>query len=164
MDGGFRSFACDAALFVALLATSFALGGALAHAFELPNKIGLGRDAYFTVQTIYSGWDRQGYVLAVELAGIIAVIFLYRTEPRAFWPACVALGGLIGAQIVFWVWTFPANQASANWTRVPEQWETLRRQWEYSHAVNGLVVLVGFCAVVLAGLTSRERLQSDRPA
>ena len=75
MDAGSRSFARDAAFFVALLATSFALGGALAHAFELPNKIGLERDAYFVVQTIYSGWDRLAYVLAVELAGMIAVIF-----------------------------------------------------------------------------------------
>ena len=93
-DGaGSRSFARDAAFFIALLATSFALGGALAHAFELPNKIGLGRDAYFTVQTIYSGWDRLAFVLAVELAGMLAVIFLYRPSRASSWPACVALGG-----------------------------------------------------------------------
>ena len=111
-----RSFTRDAAFFIALLATSCSLGGALAHAFELPNKIGLGRDAYFTVQTIYSGWNRLAYVLAVELAGMLAVIFLYRAEPRVLWPACIALTGLVAAQIVFWVWTFPANQATANWT------------------------------------------------
>ena len=27
-----------------------------AHLFELPGKIGLPRDAYFTVQGIYAGW------------------------------------------------------------------------------------------------------------
>jgi len=116
METGSRSFARDAAFFIALLATSCALGGALAHAFELSNKIGLGRDAYFTVQRIYSGWDRLAFVLAVELAGMLAVIFLYRAEPRVLWPACIALTGLVAAQIVFWVWTFPANQATANWT------------------------------------------------
>ena len=55
MDAGSPSFTRDAAFFVALLATSFALSGALAHAFELPNKISMGCEAYFTAQTIYSG-------------------------------------------------------------------------------------------------------------
>jgi hypothetical protein len=36
----------DVLFFIAMLATALALGPALAHAFELPNKIGLGRDDY----------------------------------------------------------------------------------------------------------------------
>jgi hypothetical protein len=52
MGSSHRSFARDVAFFVALLAASFARGGALAHAFELPNKVGMTRDAYFTVQQI----------------------------------------------------------------------------------------------------------------
>jgi hypothetical protein len=38
------------AFFVALLASALVLGPALAHLFELPNKIGLSRDDYFIVQ------------------------------------------------------------------------------------------------------------------
>jgi hypothetical protein len=38
------SLARTAAFFAALLATLFALGGALAHAFELVNKIGMTRE------------------------------------------------------------------------------------------------------------------------
>jgi hypothetical protein len=37
----------DVAFFVALLATALALGGALAHALELPNKIEMVREHYF---------------------------------------------------------------------------------------------------------------------
>ena len=148
METGPRSLARDATFFIALLATSCALGGALAHAFELPNKIGLGRDAYFTVQTIYSGWDRLAFVLAVELAGMLAVIFLYRAEQRVLWPACIALTGLVAAQLVFWVWTFPANQATANWTQQPENWEALRAQWEYSHLAGA-----GFQALAMSALS-----------
>ena len=157
MDAGSRSFARDAAFFIALLATGFALGGALAHAFELPNKIGMERDAYFVVQTIYSGWDRLAYLLAVELAGILAVIFLYRAEPRVFWPGCVALGGLIGAQIVFWVWTFPANQATENWTRQPANWELLRVQWEYSHLAGAGFQTIAMAALIIAVLQRNHR-------
>ena len=43
MEVSDHSFARDTAFFVALLATALALGGALAHAFELPNKIGMTR-------------------------------------------------------------------------------------------------------------------------
>jgi hypothetical protein len=45
---------------VALLATAVALGAALAHALELPNKIGMSVDTYFIVQQVYSGWNRLG--------------------------------------------------------------------------------------------------------
>jgi hypothetical protein len=157
MEAGSRSFARDAAFFVALLATSLALGGALAHAFELPNKIGLERDAYFAVQTIYSGWDRLAYLLTVELAGIIAVIVLYRAEPQVFWPACVALGGLVGAQVVFWVWTFPANRATENWTRQPANWESLRGQWEYSHLAGAGFQTIAMIALIVAVLMRDRR-------
>jgi hypothetical protein len=34
---------------LALMSTALALGGALAHMLELPNKISLSRDQYFTV-------------------------------------------------------------------------------------------------------------------
>jgi hypothetical protein len=160
MDAGSRSFARDAAFFVALLATALALGGALAHAFALPNKIGMGRDAYFVAQTIYSGWDSLAYVLAVELVGMLAVIFHYRAEPRVFLPACVALGGLIGAQIVFWVWTFPANQATENWTSQPANWELLRSQWEYSHLAGAGFQTIAMIALIVA-ILERDRSRRD---
>ena len=37
---------------------------------------------------------------------------------------------------IFFVWTFPANQATNNWTVVPKNWNKLRIQWEYSHAAH----------------------------
>jgi len=95
---------------------------------------------------------RIAYVLAVELAGMLAVIFLYRAEPRVLWPACMALRGLVGAQILFWVGTFPANQATVNWTQQPENWETLRFQWEYSHLVGAVFQTVAMAALIIAVL------------
>jgi hypothetical protein len=57
---------------------------------------------------------------------------------------------------IFFTWTFPANQATANWTTLPENWSALRRQWEYSHAVNALVMLVALCSITLAVITARS--------
>jgi hypothetical protein len=147
-----RSFARDAAFFIALLATSFAMGGALAHAFELLNKIGMTREEYLIVQRVYSGWDRLGYVLALQLVGILAVTVLYRAQPRVLVPASVALAALVAAQLVFWAWTFPANQATANWTRLPANWEALRAQWEYSHLAGAAFQTMAMAALVAAVL------------
>jgi hypothetical protein len=151
-----RSWSRDAAFFVALLATALALGAALAHALELPNKIGMSREAYFVVQNIYRGWNRLGYLLAVELVGMLAVVILYRRERRVMWPALVAVGCLITSQVVFWTLTFPANAATSNWTIQPANWEILRQQWEYSHLAGAVMQTLAMAALIVAVL-ARDR-------
>ena len=42
--------------FFAVILTAFALVPAGAHFFELPNKIRLSQEQYFTEQGIYRGW------------------------------------------------------------------------------------------------------------
>jgi hypothetical protein len=147
-----RSPARDIAFFVALVATAMALGGALAHAFAFPNKIGMSANDYFVVQRIYLGWNRLAAVLAVQLIAIIAVVWLDRAEQRVLWPALVALAGLVAAQAVFWLFTFPANEATSNWSVRPADWETLRRQWEYSHLAGAGFQLLAFLALTVAVL------------
>lgn len=146
-----------AALFVALMATALALGPALAHLLELPNKIGLPRDAYFTVQQIYAGWSLLGGVLLVQLVAIVAVIVLARDDRRLGIFAVLALLCLIGAQALFWIFTYPANTATANWTTPPDNWEVLRRQWEYSHAAGALLQLACMACLVLGALGKSRR-------
>jgi len=142
----------EAAFFVALLTTALALGGALAHALELPNKIGMSREAYFVVQNIYRGWNRLGYLLAVQLVGMLAVAILYRRERSVMRPALVAVGCLMTAQIIFWTLTFPANTATSNWTIAPTNWETLRQQWEYSHLAGAVLQTLAMAALIVAVL------------
>ena len=142
----------DIAFFISLLATALALGGALAHALELPNKINMSRENYYIVQRAYDGWDRLAYLLAIELAGILAVIWLHRAEPRVLWLALMALVCLFAAQAIFWIWTFPANQATSNWTTQPNNWERLRCEWEYSHLVGALFQTLAMTALIIAVL------------
>ena len=42
--------------FLAIMLTAIAMGAALAHLFELPNKINLGAADYLTVQRNYDNW------------------------------------------------------------------------------------------------------------
>ena len=146
----------DAAFFAALMSTAVALGASLAHLFELPNKIDLGRDAYFTVQGIYRGWNQLAYVLAIEFVSIIAIIILSRDARQVRLWAAVALLSLVAAQAVFWTFTYPANVATNNWTAVPADWETLRRHWEYSHAAGAIFQLIAMTSLVIAALKRRS--------
>ena len=149
-----RRPAYDAAYFVALLATALAMGAALAHALELPNKIDLGKEAYFTVQQIYRGWSLLGLLLLVELVSIVSVIVLgWRCRPVRF-SALAALVCLLAAQALFWTFTYPANVATDNWTRQPDNWQALRLQWEYSHA-GGAVLQVAAMASLIYGALAR---------
>lgn len=142
----------EALLFVALLASALALGAAMAHLLELPNKIGLPRDQYFIVQQVYRGWAQLAYLLALQFLAMLALAVRLRHQKPLFRPVLVAILGLLSAQAVFWVWTFPANQATANWTVAVAGWEALRRQWEYSHAAGAICQLVANTALVVAAL------------
>lgn len=143
-----RSSVYRIALAIALLSTAIALGGALAHLFELPNKIALSRDDYFIVQGIYRGWQLLGFVLLVQLLSIITVIVLSKHERDVRVLSVIALICLIAAQVLFWTFTYPANVATDNWTRIPANWETLRSNWEYSHAAGAIFQLAGMIALI----------------
>ena len=152
-----HSVGYDAIFFIALLATALALGAALAHALELPNKINLAKDEYFVVQKAYRGWNQLGYLLVIELIAMLAVAALSRDEPRVLWPTIIAIVSLMAAQAVFWIFTYPANVVTDNWTAVPDQWEDVRARWEYSHLAGAAFQVMAMSALIVAAL-ERTRL------
>jgi hypothetical protein len=145
-----------AARFLSLLFVALALGPALAHLLELPNKIGLSRDEYLVVQQIYRGWALLGFVVIPALLSTLALAVLVRRRPGEFGPALTAFLALLGSQVVFWTFTFPANQQTANWTMLPDNWAALRRQWEYSHAAAAILDLVALLGVIVSVLSGRK--------
>jgi hypothetical protein len=141
--------------FLAIVLTALALVPAGAHLFELPNKIGLAQEPYFIVQSIYRGWALFGIVLFGALAANLWLTIVLRRQGAPFW---LALAGFLLVALtlaVFFTWTYPANQATANWTVAPESWQTLRTQWEYAHATNAVLTFMALCSVTLAALTAR---------
>jgi hypothetical protein len=134
-----------------LFLTMLTLAPGLAHLFELPNKIDLPRDAYFIVQGLYAGWAWFGVVILAAIAANLALAWrLWRYNRSAAMFATASAVLIAGSLIVFFNYTFPANQATANWTTIPESWERLRTTWEYSHAVNALINTVAFLATAIA--------------
>ncbi len=136
--------------FLAIVLTALALIPAGAHLFELPNKIGLPRDSYLVVQGIYAGWALFGIVyLAALVTNVVLAIKLRRQRPAFLFVLTAALC-LVVFFAVFFAWTFPANQATANWTTMPDNWTELRQEWEYSHAMNAVVMFIALCSVTLS--------------
>jgi hypothetical protein len=143
--------------FLAVLLTAFALIPAGAHLFELPNKMDLPRDAYLTVQSIYAGWAWFGIVdLAALVLNVVLAVRLRRQRPAVYFAWTAALCFVVFLAI-FFTWTFPANQATANWTTLPDDWNPLRVAWEYSHAANAVMMLIAFCSVTLSVITAHRQ-------
>ena len=145
----------NVAFFVALLTTALALGAALAHALELPNKIGLPANEYFIVQKAYWGWARLGFLLLIELASMVALTVLYWRDEPVRWPVLAAIASLVIAQIIFWSFTYPANVATSNWTVIPDNWQHLRRNWECSHFAGAVFQCLAMAALIVAVLSRR---------
>lgn len=142
--------------FLALVVTALALVPVGAHLAALPNKIGMTEANYFIAQRIYDGWALFGVVLI----GSIIVNAIAAVASRAqFWPfvlAALASLLMLATLAIFFAFTFPANQATANWTMVPDGWQHLRRQWEISHAINAVVTFAAFCSLALSVILSRR--------
>lgn len=146
----------DIVFFVAMISTALALGAALAHAFALPNKIHLPRDEYFIAQKAYQGWSLLGYLLAVEFVSLVALMFLFRWQPHVMWGVAVALACLVAAQAIFWIFTYPANVATQDWTVMPDNWDALRWRWEYSHLAGAILQVAAMSVLIVAALARSE--------
>jgi hypothetical protein len=150
------------ARFSSLLFTALALAPALAHLLELPNKIGLSRDEYLTVQQIYRGWALLGVVIFAALISTLMLTILSRGRRSEFKFAIAAFLCIVGTQIVFWTFTYPMNAQTMNWTVLPESWETMRFQWEYSHAASAMLNLLALVMTILCVLGAvRDRGRMD---
>ncbi len=141
----------------ALALTAIVMVPSGAHLFALPNKIGLDADTYFAVQGIYAGWALFAIPIAAAIVANGTLAFAERRrDPRAaFWALLSALL-IIASLAVFFVWVFPGNRATANWTSVPEGWQALRRNWEYGHAANAAIVFAALLATGRAIIGSRR--------
>lgn len=156
---------------VSILLVAVAFAPALAHVLEFPGKRRLTKEAYLTVQPIYY----PGFTIAGgigEVGGLISVIVLLLLTPRgtrAFWLTLVAVLGMLGMQVVFWLFTQPVNRfwlqsaplgtfgsaffevgSAAHRSQTDygsDDWTRKRDRWEYSHAARA-----GFAALALLSL------------
>lgn len=133
--------------FFAVLLTGLALIAPGAHLYEIANKMVLAKSEYVVVQKIYIGWWLAGLLLPLAL-GVDLALAYWEKNLLALAAAALLLTNLV----IFYFFTYPVNVATQNWTLMPDNWEALRTQWEYSHAVNAGVTFSAFCLSILAVL------------
>ncbi|MFL6601221.1 MAG: hypothetical protein ACJ8R9_07785 [Steroidobacteraceae bacterium] len=134
--------------FLSIACVALALVPAGAHLAELPHKFRLPAHDYLVVQQLYAGWSLFGSVVVGALLSTAVLAVLERQERRLL--ALLAFLCLLATQIVFWVFTQPANRATRNWTVLPDNWMQLRNQWEYSHAASAVLNLIALFALLYA--------------
>ncbi|ANL47350.1 hypothetical protein AMC87_CH02680 [Rhizobium phaseoli] len=138
--------------FLAVILTGLALIAPAAHALSLVNKIGMAKADYFVAQQAYAGWWIVGLLLPLAFLADIGNAIVLRADAPALTLSVAAAALIVLNLVIFMLFTQPANAATENWTVQPDDWETLRRQWEYSHAVNAAVTLLPFGCTTLASL------------
>ncbi len=116
--------------FLAMMLTALALVPVGAHLFALPNKIHLAATDYFVTQNIYRGWVLLGVVLIAAILANITLTVLMRGQGARFFYTLINLVCLLRHSLSF-AFTFPANQATDNRTKVPPG-DSHARQWEIS--------------------------------
>jgi FtsH-binding integral membrane protein len=146
--------------FLSLLFVALAMAPAMAHLLELPNKISLSREEYLVVQQIYQGWALLGVVILGALVFTLVLTIMVRKERKSCALTLTALLCIVASLIIFFTFTFPTNQITENWTRLPETWRALRNQWEFSHATNAVLYLIAFSALSLS-IVRRTRSRDE---
>jgi hypothetical protein len=139
---------------ISVLFAALALVPAGAHLFSTVNKLRLNGADYLASQRAYDGWAMFAMVVIGALLSTLALtIALYRAgEPYLF--AALAFLCIAGTQAVFWSFTFPANEMTENWTKLPGEWEALRTQWEYSHAGSAILNAAALLLLVVGSTKS----------
>lgn len=143
--------------FAAILCTAIALVAGGAHLLELPAKMDLSRDSYLIVQQIYRGWAFVGIAVVGALVSGAALVVLQRHRGAPIVLPLIATVCIAATLAIFFSFTYPANSVTHNWTVMPvEGWESLRRQWEYSHAASAVLHFVALASLVLSSVLARE--------
>jgi len=116
----------------------------------------------FAFGRVFVGHGATWELMAVALiSALIASALLARRlrHRTGYGPAALAVVCLALGLILFFTFTFPANRATTNWTVEPANWDSLRTEWEYSHAAAALLYLAALCLLVwsaLSGQPSRD--------
>lgn len=100
------------------------------------------------------GVNRSLCVRALLSTATLAI--MVRKQRKVFVLTLIALLCIVGTQVLFWTFNYPANQLTNNWTVLPENWQELRKQWEYSHATSAVLSLIAVITLILSILVRDE--------
>lgn len=142
--------------FLAVLFAAISLSTLVGQFFEWPAKISLSKDEYKLAQQVYYdvSWIYFSEIAAFVLTLILLII--ERKKKRTFVLLLISLILFVIGIAIFFIFTLPPDIATSDWSIFPDNWESLRDEWEYSNVWRALVNLIGFSFLVLAILKNRN--------
>jgi hypothetical protein len=100
--------------------------------------------------------------LALASFVVAAQVVLRWRDRAAFCAALASPACLVAAHALFWMFTFPANQATLSLTAKPSDFERVRARWEWSHGAGALLNVAALAALLWAVLIE-DRPQMEKP-
>ena len=142
--------------FITLMLASFSLSLSMTHLLELSQRMQFDQQLWIRVTVIENIYRLFGTVGAVfEIAAILSafmLVFLVRKHGSTFyWTFCGAI--LLAIAFVSWIiFIAPMNSEFAKWliNPIPSNWMQYRDQWEYAHATNAFIKIIGLSFLVIS--------------
>ena len=130
--------------FITLMLASFSLSLSMTHLLELPQRMQFDQQLWVKVTVFENVYKLFGSVGSVfEITAILTAIVL------AF---------------VSWImFVAPMNAEFAKWLTnpIPADWTRYRDQWEYAHAVNALIKIIGLSLLVISVLVETPKQRAS---
>ena len=151
--------------FITLMLASFSLSLSMAHLLELPQRMQFDQKLWVKVTVFENVYKLFGSVgAAFEITAIltaIVLVFLVRKRASSFYWT---LGGVIFLVLAFVSWIIfvaPMNAEFAKWLTnpIPADWMRYRYQWEYAHAINALIKIIGLSLLVISVLVETPKME-----
>ena len=124
--------------------------------FEMPAMFNLNKDNY---QLLQGFTNSLTWLVIFEILGVFLTIVLIRVEKkkkRTYRNLLVALICFAVSVTLFFIFVLPADITTENWTTMPDNWDSLRGQWEYATGIRALISLTGLSFLVFALLQNRN--------
>jgi len=158
--------------FITLMLASFSLSLSMTHLLELPQRMQFDQQLWVRVtvfENVYKLFGFGSFGAAFETTAILTAIvlaFLVRKHGSTFYWT---LGGailLVLAFVSFIMFVLPMNAEFAQWVTnpIPADWTRYRDQWEYAHAVNALIKIIGLSLLVISVLVETPKKRAIHSA
>lgn len=143
--------------FLTIMFVAASMGMALCHLLEMPVRLQYPPGLWIDVTVIQGTYRHFGPPIGAAIEGVawvgtaaLAVLAWRRSEQVALTAAAAAL--MIAAHAAWWLWVFPANAQFPGMTpdNFPPDFDAIRRQWEYTHAVRALLQISALACLVAA--------------
>ncbi|HEV8284125.1 MAG TPA: hypothetical protein VGQ09_07435 [Chitinophagaceae bacterium] len=56
---------------------------------------------------------------------------------------------IVTSLIIFFTLIFPVNRTTQNWTLLPDNWQQLRKRWEFSHATSAVLYFTALLMLII---------------